>query len=443
MGERKNAANLSQTERDNFINAVLTLKNTTGTSGISIYDEFVAIHWGVRQLSGSQTTDGGHGNAGFLPWHREYILRFEQALQTVDSSVNLPYWRWGFGSASETNDIFVDDFMGPAGSGSPVTVETGYFAESPNSFNPNGWSVHPDLDQDSHGTALQRNTTLDASLLPPASEMEKCLCKNNLKKFRPYLEGFTSPSGTHNFIHPWVGGHMSNSTSPNDPVFFLHHCNVDRLWAIWQIAHPGADDYDPPNNAPQGHQIDDLMWPWDGGASSTVSSLQSFLPTISSGDTRTPRNVLDTDSLGYTYDNTGEDQNCGCFIATAAYDSELSPPVRFLRDFRDKTILESRYRESFQDILNSYYKFSPTIAKYMTENNIFKQVMKYGIVWPFVRATKTWAYAADRGLSNPRTSNFLKHNKVLHKTLSDGIVPMIKGTVKTCEFIAKHSFAKK
>ena len=51
----------------------------------------------------------------------------------------------------------------------------------------------------------------------------------------------------HTMIHPWVGrvisqddprtarrGTMIVSTSPNDPVFFLHHANVDRLWAAWQ-----------------------------------------------------------------------------------------------------------------------------------------------------------------------------------------------------------------
>ena len=33
---------------------------------------------------------------------------------------------------------------------------------------------------------------------------------------------------------------MGPGTSPNDPVFFLHHCNVDRIWALWQYAHPAS-----------------------------------------------------------------------------------------------------------------------------------------------------------------------------------------------------------
>jgi tyrosinase len=53
----------------------------------------------------------------------------------------------------------------------------------------------------------------------------------------------------HNVAHVYVGGMFmkdktliwgsmaSVDTSPNDPVFFLHHANVDRLWALWEERH--------------------------------------------------------------------------------------------------------------------------------------------------------------------------------------------------------------
>jgi Common central domain of tyrosinase len=44
----------------------------------------------------------------------------------------------------------------------------------------------------------------------------------------------------HNRVHVWVGGDMEPPTSPNDPVFYLNHCNVDRVWASWQQHHPSA-----------------------------------------------------------------------------------------------------------------------------------------------------------------------------------------------------------
>jgi tyrosinase len=37
---------------------------------------------------------------------------------------------------------------------------------------------------------------------------------------------------------------MATSSSPSDPVFWLHHANIDRLWSKWQAKHPGAN---PPN----------------------------------------------------------------------------------------------------------------------------------------------------------------------------------------------------
>ncbi len=35
----------------------------------------------------------------------------------------------------------------------------------------------------------------------------------------------------------WVGGDMAPGTSPNDPVFYLNHCNADRMWTSWMERH--------------------------------------------------------------------------------------------------------------------------------------------------------------------------------------------------------------
>jgi hypothetical protein len=41
------------------------------------------------------------------------------------------------------------------------------------------------------------------------------------------------PSRMHNQAHVWIGGTMLSSASPNDPAFFYHHANVDRLYQRW------------------------------------------------------------------------------------------------------------------------------------------------------------------------------------------------------------------
>ena len=49
----------------------------------------------------------------------------------------------------------------------------------------------------------------------------------------------------HGKVHMAVGGNMAGPSSPSDPLFWLHHANIDRLWAAWQSKHAGQD---PPNS---------------------------------------------------------------------------------------------------------------------------------------------------------------------------------------------------
>ena len=52
------------------------------------------------------------------------------------------------------------------------------------------------------------------------------------KGFSNALEGWINGPQLHNRVHVWVGGSMLINTSPNDPVFFVNHCNVDRYMGI-------------------------------------------------------------------------------------------------------------------------------------------------------------------------------------------------------------------
>jgi len=84
----------------------------------------------------------------------------------------------------------------------------------------------------------------------------------------------------------------------------------------------------------------------------------------------------------------------GCFIATAAFGSELDPHVQFLRKFRDEVVLKSTFKNPFEWLLGQYYKFSPPIAMKMKENSLLKIVLKYTVVYPFVLCTKGVALLA-------------------------------------------------
>ena len=57
--------------------------------------------------------------------------------------------------------------------------------------------------------------------------------------FQAAIEG-----AVHAGVHSAVGGDMETGSSPSDPLFWLHHANIDRLWAKWQKQHPSIK---PPN----------------------------------------------------------------------------------------------------------------------------------------------------------------------------------------------------
>jgi hypothetical protein len=74
-----------------------------------------------------------------------------------------------------------------------------------------------------------------------------------------------------------------------------------------------------------------------------------------------------------------------CLVATAIYDSELSPEVQFLRDFRDNMVLSSFAGGSFMQAFNAwYYSFSPSVAEFISEHSTAKAVSRAAL-YPLVR----------------------------------------------------------
>ena len=117
----------------------------------------------------------------------------------------------------------------------------------------------------------------------------------SLSGFRAKLEGFRwdmqkvpaerLPSQMHNRIHRYIGGTMVPPTSPYDPVFWLHHCYVDKLWADWQRLHPTEPGYLPDGGAKKkGHNLRDVMAPWNDKAPKDVLNIRDlgyyYLPSL-------------------------------------------------------------------------------------------------------------------------------------------------------------------
>ena len=337
MPTRKSATVLTDDERDSFLAAVLSMKATIANPGdpqqqqISVYDQFEAIHIGCLSVTvpDGSTVNQGHQGPAFLPWHREFLLRLENALVQHGSSIGLPYWDWTDHTGT-TNKLFVNEFLGARDG----LIITGYFAfnapGSPNNAFPrpqwwpaglDGWRIRPSLAH-TFGTTLRRN--LDTRSLAVPEDVRRTMSRpvyedsgraievdpvtgtldSQPRGFRNRLEGGRR---MHNFGHGWVGGHMGHPfSSPNDLIFFLHHCNIDRLWAEWQESgHQGAPFYPGPQSGEdEGHKLNDAKWPWIGsrtGYSSNLLPQDSPIPDFTTESERVPADVLDHQALGYVY----------------------------------------------------------------------------------------------------------------------------------------------
>ncbi|GFE26443.1 MULTISPECIES: tyrosinase MelC2 [Streptomyces] len=255
MADRKNQADLTATEKRNFIDAVLELKRS------GRYDEFISTHnaFIIGDTDNGERT--GHRSPSFLPWHRRFLLQFEQALQSITPSVMLPYWDWTVDRTSRSS-LWADDFLGGDGRSGDGRVTSGAFA-----FGNGKWPMNIRVDG---RTFLRRSLGTGVRELPTRAEVDRVLAmpvydtapwNSSSDGFRNNIEGWRGPN-LHNRVHVWVGGQMTTGSSPNDPVFWLHHCFIDKLWADWQRLHPKSG-YLPTGNTPDVVDLHDTMKPWN------------------------------------------------------------------------------------------------------------------------------------------------------------------------------------
>jgi tyrosinase len=166
-----------------YLNAIRLMKANTNAADPNSWTYWVNVHKDFCP----------HRVAYFLAWHRGLLFRFEAQLRKVagDSTLTLPYWDY------YANPVMPVEFTDTT---SPL-----YIANRAGTDVTNALSLSPFADT---VVNFQRGLT---------------------NAFETGLE--TLP---HNPVHNLIGGSMGVVTvSPRDPIFWLHHANVDRLWAAW------------------------------------------------------------------------------------------------------------------------------------------------------------------------------------------------------------------
>tara|TARA_R110002167_G_scaffold45324_3_gene136294 strand:- start:88483 stop:89439 length:957 start_codon:yes stop_codon:yes gene_type:complete len=258
-------ANLLQLRRNQ--SAFTTSQKTAFKAAINkmvqdgTYASLVLVH-----VDMSHNMHGSMGDTGllrFLGWHRQYLMEFEKLLIAADRDLRpaatdrlyLPYWNW--------NDPFpewLEDYLPARHPGTGAAVSARVKNSPPEK--PTSKDVTLIIDK-------FRDQLPDTNFPDPNVA--------DYVRFTWALEGWgRRPDGSslpsHNHVHDWVGGIMSNpSYSPTDPIFWLHHAEIDRIWSVWQSRNQHAH---PPLKAK-----DRIFDPW-----------------IATYDT-----VKSTEGMGYTY----------------------------------------------------------------------------------------------------------------------------------------------
>lgn len=258
---RKDANLLTPAERDRFTRAFA-----------QVNDKITGVFKNFREMHKDRVAlDQAHTFSAFLPWHRAYLLDLERELQRKDKAVTLPFWRFD----RPAPNVFHPEFMGrptQANNGT-LTFAASNLLSQWQSDGPPGISRRFRFAPLTSGA----NVSNQATTLALGGPRPNAFFDNGGSFGEGDLQGFRTMEGDpHGFAHTsFLGVIADPGTAPRDPLFFLLHCNVDRLWALWQRTNDRFDGTKArtyffqgsfqPNTEPRfGHHLKDTMWPWDG-----------------------------------------------------------------------------------------------------------------------------------------------------------------------------------
>jgi tyrosinase len=306
---RKNANKMTAQEVDRFLFALAQV-NDQGRGPFQAIRDMHRTSPALVQAHTSQTFGGAH----FLPWHRAYLLDLERHLQSFDKTVFLPYWKFD----EPAPGVFKPSFMGSTDNSGQVNLAD---------TNPLiAWRTEG-------GRGIIRFATFNERTESPL-DLQMVFAQSDVLNFggtgREYAGLTHRNNGIERLSHNGAHGSFEfdlgdPATAPRDPIFFLLHCNVDRLWAHWQWLwnrsnKTGVSTYPLQGKSPQPDNVGrltlDTMWPWDGVVNgqrpSTVprAGLPDSPTHAAPGPAPAVASMIDyqgkldpTDDLGFDYDD--------------------------------------------------------------------------------------------------------------------------------------------
>ncbi|PUZ50424.1 hypothetical protein GQ55_6G058000 [Panicum hallii var. hallii] len=256
----------------------------------------------------------------FAPWHRMYIYFYERALGQLigDDTFALPYWNWDAPAGMVVPPLFRDSFDNPLGNRYREQRRLDKLVDLDLGFLDPGATLIPfnGPHDKKYEEAVNKNLCTVYQQQIRGGKGARCFLGerfcSNIEDADEGCQG-TLERMAHTAMHAWVGrtpsegapcnadtggvmGHDGNYHCENDmgflgsagqdPLFYSHHANVDRMWHLWSTKLGGEGFKDP-------EWLDASFVFFDGVDDPRPVRIRF-------------RDVLDTRSLGYTYDAESE-----------------------------------------------------------------------------------------------------------------------------------------
>jgi tyrosinase len=224
-----------------------------------------------------------HQSWYFPPWHRGYLIALEAQIRAAVISLNgpaswaLPYWDY----LAPNQDAIPPAFTQPAlpdGTRNALYVAARY---GPNNDG-NIFIPEPPVNQACMSNTIY--TGSDANTPAPG--------------FGGRQTGFWHGGGQsgnlesnpHNLVHVFTGGDEGIMSYPGtaaiDPIFYLHHCNIDRMWAVWNETNSNPDNNPNWSKGPANNGQNQFIMPMPDGTAWVFQ----------------PSDVTSLSQVSYTYD---------------------------------------------------------------------------------------------------------------------------------------------
>ncbi|PVH90604.1 Di-copper centre-containing protein [Periconia macrospinosa] len=246
-----------------YTDAVMCLSTKPSTIGLNttLYDDFTYIHTHLNELI--------HYVAMFLPWHRYFVQLYHSHLGDCGYTGPMVYWDWTLDAADPAKSSI---WAVVGGNGGEKTEKAGNQEFSCLTDGPFK-GLRPAYFQTAYAPHCLSRDFFDGIDRPgnmrgsaySAEQIQIISEKNNYSDYRLYLESIP-----HGSIHSAVGGEkgdMRPSSSPNEPLFFMHHTQIDRLWYLWQQSNPELREKD----------IKDQKFNPDDGTIATLEDIMPFM----------------------------------------------------------------------------------------------------------------------------------------------------------------------